>query len=278
MVQIHHHSSITEFEIFNDAYFVENYYATAALNGIFSYLADNPDQLKLSFSITGQKDQIILVLWVNTRPELLLLYGTAWDDEMLTRLSELISIDQNTRYQLSGQTQLIKAFLAHKKQRFETITEKLIYKCTQENEIENKATGRMMLAEMGDINPIAIMSEEFRIEEYGDRAPDTDMRAKVVIPGIYNKSIYKWVDGKTIRVIAQVNTENDSPIIGLFYTAKDSRKKGYGTALLHSLTTKLLKEYVDVGLQAMANNNTSNAVFKRVGYEEFYQWIKVITL
>lgn len=197
---------------------------------------------------------------------------------MFSRLSELITLDQNTRYQLSGQTDLVKNFLNKKNKSFQSITEKRIYKCTEVNALDKIASGRMLLAEMADINGFAEMSEEFRIEEYGDRAPDTDMRAEVVIPGIYKKSIYKWVDGRTVRAIAQVIPENDSPLIGLFYTAKDCRKKGYGTALLHSLTTKLLNEYVDVGLQAQAGNSISNAVFKKVGYKEFYQWIKVITV
>jgi predicted GNAT family acetyltransferase len=101
------------------------------------------------------------------------------------------------------------------------------------------------------------------------------MLTHVVEPGIINGSIVKWtVDGEVVSIAQVMIDEEAKPIIGHFFTDPAHRGKGYGTSLIWCITKAIFEDFDVCGLVTKLTNTAANAVFRKVGYELKYRWLK----
>jgi predicted GNAT family acetyltransferase len=150
--------------------------------------------------------------------------------------------------------------------------ERLIYSCDKTNDIHDYK-GRLEKATIADKDELSQMSYQYHLDEYGKYAlRSLDYMGNIVTKGIENGNMYKLtVDGQ-ITSMAQVISENNiAPLIGQLYTKQELRKNGYATSILLQLTNELLlKGHKKCGLLSDKSNEFSNAVFRKVGYKDFY--------
>lgn len=88
--------------------------------------------------------------------------------------------------------------------------------------------------------------------------------------GIAQSRIFVWQDGGHSTAIAAFTpTGITGARIGTVLTARDARRKGYGTAIVAALTERLLADgFRWCGLFADVTNPQSNRIYQRLGYRE----------
>jgi predicted GNAT family acetyltransferase len=76
-----------------------------------------------------------------------------------------------------------------------------------------------------------------------------------------------WVDGRPVSLAGWGGRTPNGIRVGPVYTPPADRGRGYATALVGRLTTRLLERYRYCFLFTDVANPTSNAIYERIGYE-----------
>ena len=81
------------------------------------------------------------------------------------------------------------------------------------------------------------------------------------------RAIYLWIDGEPVSMAAAARTTPNGTGINLVYTPRETRRSGYATSLVATLSERLLRDgrrfcylYTDLA------NPTFNAIYQRIGY------------
>jgi len=154
-------------------------------------------------------------------------------------------------------------------QKYELAMGQKIYK-VEKVDFPKQMVGELKVATETDLDLVSKWVMAFVNESLpNDRRTDQqwkDLSARM----IQKKNAYLWlVDGKIVSMAnASRPTENGVSISGV-YTPPDKRKKGYASAVVASLSQKMLDEgkkfcvlYTDLA------NPTSNKIYQEVGYRE----------
>lgn len=273
MAEVIFHKKIQDFKSYNNDYLDMQYYS---VQPVIEILKNKEVKVDTAFNIVDKFGSFILGLsFVN--PHFIMLYGDHYTDDIIKSLGEMIPRDAIKVHVLSGTRELVLDLFKFHNMEYEVISDRLIYICREVEPISKLSSGKLRLADLVDVATLSQMSFDFSQEEYGDRIQHTleHMKQRVVIPGIMNKNLYKWMDGNKICSIAQVTTHNNAPILGHFFTPKEHRGKGYGSSLLNKLTEKILNEFEECSLISDVTNFASNKVFAKTGYRKISEWIKV---
>src|SRR5688572_20075895 len=82
-------------------------------------------------------------------------------------------------------------------------------------------------------------------------------------------NVFLWRDGgELVSIAATVRKTTNAAILGIVYTPPELRGKGYASTLVGRLTENLLSNgFTKCGLFTEADNPTSNAIYRKIGYE-----------
>jgi GNAT superfamily N-acetyltransferase len=253
MANVVFHKSTAEFFKVHKAFLDDHYYLVYPLLELI--VNAKKDNLKISAAFSFE-DGDCVAIGIQAGP-FLTLYSTKWNEEVLSMIEQTIPFEKmGTDIFFSGTYDLIKELLNRSGKEYKEISARNVYECRKLTTEIPISSGELGRPDFSEIERIADLSFEFQKEEYGERNPhDREyMLTHVVEPGIINGSIVKWmVDGEVVSIAQVMIDEEDKPIIGHFFTDPAHRGKGYGTSLIWCIT---------------------NAIFRKVGYELKYRWLK----
>jgi hypothetical protein len=111
----------------------------------------------------------------------------------------------------------------------------------------------------------ALQHETNRDREREERGTHDQLASE---PG--RAGMWLWEDeGRIVSITGHGGRTPNGIRIGPVYTPPELRGRGYATALVHHQTSWLLREHVGVCfLYTDLSNPTSNAVYRRIGYEQ----------
>jgi RimJ/RimL family protein N-acetyltransferase len=266
------YKTLIEFITANQNYIEDNFFAHFNLIKVIQSHPKEGCKIVNAFNIVDQDNSFVLCLVLDGR---MVLYSTKWNNDIIKELSEKITFDGVS---FSGQKHFILDLFKHNNIDFEIFKDRIVYDCDKVTDNIKLSSGRFCLAEADDLDKISELTHNYHLEEYKEHAfRDYDNIKNSTKNNIDSEIIFKWVDNGEITSIAQVVSHQcNLPIIGAFYTDKKKRGNGYGSSLLFSLTNYLLSNgYEKCGLVSDATNQTTNKIFKAIGYTNIYETISV---
>lgn len=129
--------------------------------------------------------------------------------------------------------------------------------------------GIFRAAEERDLDFVIPGRLRFQIECGLEENPNLEQSAKHVQERIKAGSLFVWEDqGQVVSMAAPVRSMHRVAVIGLVYTPKDLRGKGYATSCVAALSQHLLNSgYEQCALFTDLSNPTSNSIYQKIGYE-----------
>ncbi|XXM74328.1 GNAT family N-acetyltransferase [Lysinibacillus sphaericus] len=141
-----------------------------------------------------------------------------------------------------------------------------IYKLDQVNEIEIPE-GKLIQPEEGHLTLLSDWVKRFTVET-GVRpltGSEAIERAEEMIAN--ENYLYFWeADGKPVAMARGGRWTDNGITVNYVYTPKPYRKKGYASAVVAGLSSKLLEEYKFCTLYTDLENPTSNKIYMEIGY------------
>lgn len=188
------------------------------------------------------------------------------------------SIFQNG-YHFMGTRDLIEKIQANAGINFKVFKNRRYYICDKVNYYLKNPLLSVKTANNNDINELAKMTCEYFEDEYhGENNKDLETM-KQDVSRLIQDGDKLWVL-KTDKVLKSmcsiIPTPVNVPLIGSFFTKRESRNLGFGKNLLFEITEKLLKQYSECWLIADETNHQSLAVFEKVGYKPVYRTLEII--
>jgi hypothetical protein len=206
-----------------------------------------------------------------------IIHSFKWDDQIEHALLKNIDFKRFTGFTFLGQKQLLLSLLNKADISYEVKKDRLVYECEKSvGNLDN--LGQLQVAEEKDLPTLSEMSFQYTVDEYkGKSHRDLAYTRKIVKRGIERKNIYKLVYQGKIKSMGQVISEDYGlPLIGQLFTNRNERGKGFASSFLSQLTNKLFTDgHKKCGLLSDVTNESSNAVFRKVGYVPIYEQIEV---
>lgn len=154
-----------------------------------------------------------------------------------------------------------------------------IYQCTKVVRSKKPVTGHFRSAVISDLDLLVVWSEEFALDAHLQSQPyseDNKLRTRSILDKrIKDGNIVLWCDPEPVsQTYITTPTPNGIRITGVF-TPRNLRGKGYASACVRELTTRLLQNCKFVFLFTDLANPTSNSIYQQVGYEYVDSYIDV---
>lgn len=272
MTEIKYFSNTKEFQDCNEKIIQDNYFV---LYSPIAMMFNRDVEVLQLYNLADTDGSNAYCLWMSGN---YYIHSFKWNDNILDALSKTIEFNKYRRFTFTGQRDLLLKLLDRNKVVYKILKDRLIYECRQTSNLTN-LPGQLQLATQADTDELSQMSYQYHLDEYAENTQrDLEYMSDIVRSGIEHKNIYKLVSNGKICSMAQViSQEEDFPLIGQLYTKNESRNKGFATSILFHLTNFLLHNsgHEKCGLLSDTKNISSNAVFRKVGYQAIYKQISV---
>jgi len=202
--------------------------------------------------------------------EVLLIYGENWSETQIKEISEVFDLNKYTNYGLGGDNEIIDKLIEfYKPKNFEVEKRRLLYQ-TNEIKIFDSEGFKIRLGSFDELNELALMLQEYYHEEYDGLNDKTieEMRRRI-ISVIQIEKIYVLLDkNETLLSFCTII----DPDIGILFTNRVHRRKGYGKIIL-SYCSQLLQQKNDtVYVMTDGNKIESNIACKAVGFKPYFNY------
>lgn len=128
--------------------------------------------------------------------------------------------------------------------------------------------GELIKAELCNLDIVAEYCKGFAFDSFGEIVTK-ESRIPQAESLINLGDLYLWVVNNNVVSMANIaHRSNRHARINSVYTANDQRKKGYASAMIAELSSRILKEDLIPMLYTDLKNPDSNKVYKSVGYKE----------
>jgi hypothetical protein len=252
--------------------FFEHYYLINAINevlegNIISYEA---------YYLFNDNNSWIIGIRINGN---YLIYGKNWDENLIEQTISKINFPMfQTNYHFSGTNSLVTEILKSSNRKLEIFKDRIFYSSSKLNLFDEQESFEKLLCDKNDIEELAEMVCEYFEDEYnGKNNKDFDAVLLQVEKQIENNTLWNLKhNGKIKSICSIIQTSNGTPIIGSFFTKRNERNLGYGTALIRTVTNNLLKITNEVWLISDKESIVSNKVFNNIGYKPIYETTDVL--
>ena len=131
------------------------------------------------------------------------------------------------------------------------------------------ASGHFKMAGKRDINTITDWTLQFEKDARATLVHTPEQILATVQERIALGNIFKWTDqGKMVSIAAINRKTKNTGIVGLVFTPKKYRGKGYATSLVQKLSIYILeKGFTYCGLFTDKANPASNHIYQKIGYK-----------
>jgi hypothetical protein len=276
MVNLKKFNSPKAFWEYNEGTLNTQYFEHFHLHNLLDDVRNGQEKLHDAYNVLDDDGSNVLIVWVD---ELIFLYGTVWNDDVLDVIVEqLHQIDISTVHLFRGQRDIVVAILNKVKCQYEIINHRLIYNCDVVKPLSKKPKGKFGIANFADAATILKMSVDYYVEEFEGKGQQShDSVKQSAYQGIRNSAIYKWSNnGRIVSKARAFGNDPLHPMIGGLFTKPTERNKGYAYLLLSYLSTYLLEHGAKkCGLLTEATKITTSKIFERVGYTKVYEWINI---
>ena len=265
MAEVLKFSDFKEFILFNESFIEQNPMLYYYLNVTIDRIIQHKVGMFEFFNITNDSGHHLV--WLKTVDDCLL-FANAFDDEIVSLLTQEVEFKKFKRYAFAGTKPLIDALFKQNQATYTMSKHRIIYKCGEVSKLFKYSSGQLQMGDLSRLDELAKFSVSFA-KDFDGKEEEFDHMKQIVFDGIMNKNFYQWNHGNNICAIAQsMYGEYDFPVIGHVYTNPDFRKQGYAASIVHSLTKGLLNAGHDFCmLSADATNPASNGAFIKVGYK-----------
>lgn len=205
--------------------------------------------------------------------DVLLVYGDNWTVNQIEEISEIFDLNKYTNYSLTGDTALIDKLIEfYKPTNSEIEKRRILYRTSSVASFNNDSL-QIRHGSMRQLNELAKMLQEYYHEEYNGLNDKTieDMQERI-FSAIQTNKIYVLLDKK--ETILSFCTIID-PDIGIMFTKKEHRNKGYGKFILSYCSQLLQQKNNMVYVMTDADKPESNIVCEAVGFEPYYRYTMI---
>lgn len=205
--------------------------------------------------------------------EILLAYGDKWNQKQIAEINEAFNLNKYSNYLLAGNEELIIELIeAQNVKRFKVEKRRLFYQTDNVKSFINEDV-KIQLGKLNDLNELALMLQQYYHEEYNGLNEKTiDEMQKRMLSSMENQKVYVLNDKHD--VIVGFCTILD-PDIGILFTKKEHRNRGYGKIILAYCSILLQKKNGVVYLMTDKDKIESNVVCNAIGFESYYNYIMV---
>jgi len=139
-----------------------------------------------------------------------------------------------------------------------------IYRLDAVNDVE-LSSGYMRLATQDDLDTVMIWNEDFSVCE--GMKPNLEHMRNKRIKDIEEKKLFLWIDNEVPVTMSSLSKRTgDGMHVGLVYTPKAFRRKGYATSLVAKVSAHAIETYKYCTLYTDLGNPTSNSIYMKIGY------------
>lgn len=201
--------------------------------------------------------------------EALLVYGDNWTKNQFDEMKKSFDLTKFTNYLMTGESALINAlFEFYKIDNYRIEMERIFYRTNSVTSFTNDSL-KISKANKKDTNILASLQQYYHEEYEGENDKQIEEMISKVEKCIAKESMYvlKNSEDKILSFCTII-----SPDIGILFTNQEFRNNGYGKVLLSYCSDILLEENEEIYLMSVKSRLESNAVFKRVGFEPYYDY------
>jgi hypothetical protein len=205
--------------------------------------------------------------------DMLFVYGDKWNENQIQEINEVFDLNKFTNYILSGDNALIDKLIEfYKPKNFEIEKRRILYRTRNINNF-NSNDLIIRLATFTELKELAIMLQEYYHEEYNGLNDKTiDEMQQRITSVIQTKKIYVLHDmNETFFSFCTII----DPDIGILFTKREHRNKGYGKIILSYCSQVLQKKNETVYVLTDRDKLESNIVCKAVGFIPYYNYIMI---
>lgn len=191
-------------------------------------------------------------------------------------LKSTISPTISAGLEILGERTLVLKIIEDLDIQHKIIKDRLICECEKTKRIR-ACDGSLQIPLFNEIEEITKMEMAYHKEEYGDKSNCDFVETKKLVEGNFkNQSILLWKKGNEIVSLINANIEGDLFYINHIYTKPSERKKGFGTNLLHKVTSRIIdSEKIKAGLVSQRLDEATNKVFTDIGFAPFYEMLDI---
>lgn len=207
--------------------------------------------------------------------EYLIIYGQKWKKKQLEEINDLIDFKRFKNFGAFGDSELINELInLSKVDNYELGKERIYYKTSKINIFELNDL-KIELGKKSDSTELSKMLFYYYQEEYNGLNDKTIEETNERIDSLISSgSIYVLKNAENV-ILSFCTVIN--PDIGILFTKKEFRGKGYGKTIL-SYCSSLLKQYTsEVYLMTDKEKIESNKVSIAVGFVPFFKY-KMVSL
>ncbi|OIU71380.1 GNAT family N-acetyltransferase [Rossellomorea aquimaris] len=141
-----------------------------------------------------------------------------------------------------------------------------IYKMDHVNEIE-LPEGRLIQPEEGHLTLLSDWIQRFTVETGVRPLTESEALERAEDMIVNENYLYFWeAEGKPVSMARGGRWTDNGITVNFVYTPKPYRKKGYASAVVAGLSSKLLEDYKFCTLYTDLENPTSNKIYMDIGY------------
>ena len=246
--------------------------------GIAERLAENPHLYGDAdpwFVVVKNAEEVCATA-MRTPPHRVILTHHASDVESVaTELAQAIHDIDPVISGVVGTKQIADAFTKTWAERSgQTVTDVMaqrIYRLTELIE-PNWSEGHFRQATLDDEEIVLAWIKAFHQEAMGKEfSPNESERYR---ERIQNGEIFLWDDDGPTSMALKTRPMQSSITIGGVYTPPEQRNHGYASSCVAALCKELLTEYRYCVLYTDLSNPTSNAIYKKMGFKEYYDSVQ----
>ncbi len=146
--------------------------------------------------------------------------------------------------------------------------ELVVHQLAKTNDI-SLTEGKLEKARLENLSQITELRIEFDTEAFGYLRLKHDELINEIEGRIKREALYNWiVDDKIVSIASIMRNTKNTSVIGLVYTPKKYRGRGYASSTVFSLSNEILNRgFAKCLLFTDKSNPTSNKIYKKIGYE-----------
>lgn len=182
-------------------------------------------------------------------------------------------------YRFVGTKNIIEKIQSSTSLTYTIFKDRIFYSCDKVNSFNKNPLLSVEEAKTPDLDELSKMVCNYFEDEYhGKNNKDLEVIKEDVSRQISlgNKLWTLKSEGNLKSMCSIIPTHVNVPIIGSFFTKRESRNLGFGKNLLFEITKRFLKQHNQCWLIADSDNAESIAVFEKVGYKPVYKTLEII--
>ncbi|MEO8209409.1 MAG: GNAT family N-acetyltransferase [bacterium] len=264
-----------EFLDANSKYLEEKEVENNLILGICAGIKEQSKEQTGSNFLSVTDNNIVEVISMKTTPRALI-SGDYKNDAAIKMITEFYT-DKNIKLSnVIGEKKISEKFAELINLRQLDKRELLLHQLDKTNNI-TISNGKFEKSTASNIDLLEKYRADFEIDTFRQSRYKSGELKRDTLDKIKRGFLYDWTDNKNIVSISAImRTTKNTGVIGLVFTPRVYRGKGYATSLVLTLSNEILNQgFSKCVLYTDKSNPASNHVYKKIGYEPVEEFTDV---